>query len=232
MSLLTIVQTACIELNLVVPSVVTASTDSQVQQLWGLANRAARKVAETYPWQAMREEVVFTTVAAEAQPLMTPADLDRWVPNSFFNRSTRREIRGPITVRQWQAIKAQPVASSVYLAFIERQGVSLITPAPAAGQTIAGEYVSKNWANSATGTPQASFLADSDVSYLDEDLIALGLIWRWLRRKGLDYAEEMADYEGSLELKQARDGGATALSMAPQPIDPLRANLPDGSFGQ
>lgn len=231
MSLLTIIQGVCAELNLVQPTVVVTSSDSQVQQLWALANRAGRTLARSYPWQGLRAEFTFVTLNQQQQTNMVPADWDRWVPNTFFDRSTRREIVGPITSRQWQWLQAQPVSSKVYLAFIERQNQVLMSPNPPAGHTVAGEYLSKNWAKSAAGAGQASFLADTDLTYLDEDLIALGLIWRWKSAKGLDYAEAMEDYEREVEQAQARDGGSTALSMAPQPIDPNRLNIPDGNFG-
>ncbi len=115
--------------------------------------------------------------------------------------------------------------------FRERTGQFLIVPTPAAGQTIAYEYVSKNWVLSATSVPKASFTADDDTSYLDEELIGLGARWRFLRAKGLDYAEEMATYELQVEQSVARDGGSTALTIAPQPVDLNRVNIPDGNFG-
>jgi hypothetical protein len=210
---------------------VVASTDRQVQQLLALANEEGIDLARSYPWEVMREQFLFETLAQPAQTNLIPADFDRWVPNSFFNRSTRRQMTGPLTPREWQWIQAQPVYSTVYLAFIQRTGQFLIAPTPPAGQQIAGEYVSENWCQSAADAPQAAFAADTDTALLDEELMTLGLRWRFLKAKGLDYAEDMASYERQKELKQARDGGSTALSLAPQPIDPNRVNIPDGNFG-
>ena len=231
MSLLTIVQNACAELSLVQPTAVVGSTDRQVQQLLGLANRAGNMLADRYPWQALREEFTFLTLNQATQMALVPTDFDRWVPNSFFNRSTRRPMTGPITAVEWQWIQAQPVFSTAYLMWNERGGNFNIAPNPPAGQTIAGEYISNNWCKSNASVPQSAFLADTDTAYLDEDLLTLGLIWRFLRRKGMDYAEELSDYEREVEIKMARDGGSTTLTLAPQPIDPNRVNLPDGNFG-
>ena len=231
MSLLSIVQDVSGRLSLPQPSAVAGSSDKQVIQLLALANEEGASLARRHPWQALMAQQTFTTVAAPAQPVALPADFDRFVPNSVFNRSTRRPMTGPITPRQWQWIQAQPVYSSAYLAFRERTGQVLIAPTPPAGETIAYEYLSKAWAKSSGGTPQTAFLADADTALLDEGLIKLGLRWRFLRAKGLDYAEEMATYERELELAMARDGGSTALAIAPPPVDPNRINLPDGSFG-
>jgi hypothetical protein len=231
MSLLSIVQSVAGRLSLPIPSAVVGSSDRQVVQLLALANEEGRSLAGRIAWQVLTNEQTFTTQAAPAQSAAVPADLDRFIANSFFNRTTRRPIAGPLTPRQWQWIQAQPVYSTACLAFRERTGQFLIAPTPAAGETIAFEYVSRNWAQSSGGAAQAAFLADDDVALLDEELIGLGLRWRFLRAKGLDYAEEMASYERELEQAAARDGGATALSIAPRSLDQARVNLPDGGFG-
>ena len=231
MSLLSIIHDVSGRLSLPIPSVVAGSSDKQVVQLLALANEEGRSLAGRHPWQALVEEQTFTTTASPAQGAALPADLDRFIPNSFFNRSTRRPMTGPITPRQWQWILAQPALSTACLAFRERTGQFLIAPTPPAGETIAYEYISTHWARSSGGAAQAAFLADGDVALLDEELIGLGLRWRFLRAKGLDYSEEMSSYERELEQAVARDGGSTALTLAPQPIDARRVNIPDGSFG-
>ena len=233
MSLLSIVQAVTQQLALPTPTTVATSTDRQVQQLFALANEEGRALARRHMWEALQEEANFQTIASNYQTTNTPipADFDRFVPNTFFNRTTRRPITGPISARQWQWILAQPVYSTVYLAFRERTSQFLIAPVPPAAQQIFYEYMSSNWAMSDTGVPQSSFLADTDTYVLDETLTQLGLRWRFLKAKGLDYAEDMETYEREVEEKMARDGGSSMLSLAPQPVDINRVNLPDGSFG-
>ncbi len=232
MSLLTLIQGVSGLLSLPAPGGVATSTDRQVVQLMAIANEEGRLLARRHAWQALTEEASFITVGGNVQTATPiPADLDRFVPNSFFNRTTRRPLTGPISPREWQWIMAQPVYSTVYLAFRERGGQFLVAPAPPAGQAIYYEYLSKSWAESAGGTPQAAYLADTDTALLDEGLMMLGVRWRFLKSKGLDYAEDMATYERELEQAIARDGGSSMLSLAPQPLDLNRVNLPDGSFG-
>lgn len=231
MSLLTIVQNVCGLLALPVPAAVVGSTDKQVIQLFQLLNEQGDDLASVYPWQAIVKEQLFTTTASAAQATAIPVDFDRFMPNTFFNRTTRRPMTGPITARQWQWIQAQPVYSTVYLAFRERTNQYLVAPNAPLGQTIAYEYVSANWAISAGGVGQTSYQADTDLTYLDESLMKLGLRWRFLAAKGLPYSEEMQSYERNLEQSMARDGGSTMITLNPQPIDPNRVNLPDGNFG-
>jgi hypothetical protein len=230
-SLLTVVQAVTGLLALPTPAAVAGSTDRQVIQLMAIANEEGKLLAKRKAWQILTEEQGFASTAGPDQIAAIPADFDRFVPNSFFNRTTRRPMTGPITPRQWQWIQAQPVYSTVYLAFRERGGQFLVAPNPPAGQECYYEYVSKNWCASQGGVAQAAYAADTDVALLDETLIQLGLRWRFMMAKGLDYAEYMATYEREVEQAMARDGGSSMLSLSPQPVDLNRVNLPDGSFG-
>lgn len=227
MSLLTIVQQVSRLLTLPVPLTVVTSQDKQVQQLWALCNEEGDDLAAASNWQALTIQQTFVTTNTVNQAPAIPGDLDRFLPDTFFNRTTRRIVTGPITPQQWQAVQAWPYLSTVYLCWRERQGDFLVTPTPDAGQTVAYEYVSKNWAKSAANVPQEQFLADTDTSYLDERVMVLGVRWRFLKTKGLDYAEDFRTYENSKQQVMGRDGGAKALSMTPEQISMDRVNMPD-----
>jgi hypothetical protein len=235
-SLLTIIAQVCGRLALTVPTTVVGSTDSQVTQLYTLANKAGLDLAQAFNWQALVEEQTFVTTATTVQANAIPSDFDRFIPNSFFNRTTMRPIIGPVTPQQWQWLIAQPAYSTVYLMYRERGGQFLMGPPstpPPAGDTIAFEYISENWAKSAaiTPVPQSSFLADTDTSYLDENLIADAVVWMFLRAKGLSYAEEMTTYRA--EPRPGHGAGRRvhhAGSLSPRPVDINRVNLPDGNF--
>lgn len=227
MSLLTIIQRTCALLTLPVPTVAITSQDKQVAQLVALANEEGDDLASSYNWQALTVEQLFTTTPTVNQTPAIPADLDRFLPDSFFNRTTRRIVTGPITPQQWQALQAWPYLSTVYLCWRERQGDFLVKPTPPAGQVVAYEYVSKNWAKDISGNPLPQFQSDSDTSYLDERLMGLGLRWRFLKAKGLDYAEDFRTYEQNKQQTQGRDGGAKMLSMTPESINMDRVNMPD-----
>ena len=230
MSLLTVIQKSADLLNIPRPLFVAGNTDQQVRQLFALTNEEGDELAQAADWEYLREQYIFTTVAQDDQTSAVPADLDRFISNSFFNRTTRRTIIGPITPQQWQAIKAQPQLNRVFLAFVQRHGKFLVTPTPAAGQEIAYEYVSKNWCHSSTGTPQSEYLIDSDEAYLDERLIILGVRWRFLKSKGLDYAEDFRTYMSQRTQKMARDGANSEISTTGDDQYILSPNIPEGSF--
>lgn len=210
------------------------STDLLIKQLFGLANEEGKSLAKRGDWEALLTQWTFVTVAAEVQTnTPIPTDMRKLIPNSFFNRTTVRQMVGPVTPQQWQLFQARPAAAYIYLAFRERLGDFLITPIPPAGETIAYEYITKNWAMSSAGQGKPAFTSDDDTSFLDEELITLGIKWRFKQAKGLDYGEDMRTYELAVASALGEDGGSTFLNIGgPMPIlPPDRANLPEGGFG-
>ncbi len=87
-------------------------------------------------------------------------------------------------------------------------------PVPTAGHTVAFDYMSNLWCQSSGLVAQSAWAADTDTGILDEDLMCLGLHWRWLRSKGLAYAEQFNEYERQVNDAMARDGGHAWLNMS------------------
>jgi hypothetical protein len=229
MSYLTIVQRAAALLSLPQPASVVASTDPNVIQLGALANEVGEELSRDHNWQALTQQYLFTTSGTEEQPDAVPDDLDRFLANTFFNRTTIREM-DLITPQQWQAIKTLPALGTPFIMFRERDGVFLTTPTPPAGQQIAYEYVSANWALSPSNTPQPLFVADADTTYLEERLIRLGTVWRFKQTKGLDYGEDLKTYEIERQKAMGKDGANTALNMGGSLNWGFGANIQTGNF--
>lgn len=232
MSLLTIIQTAANLLSLPAPTVVVGSTDVQVLQLYSLANEEVRELTRDFDWQALRAQKTFLTVADEDQPDAVPADWMRFLSDSFWNRTTRLQLIGPITPQLWQAILAQPQLNRVFLTWIRRGNVFKITPTPPADQEIAYEYISKNCVESDGGALQPQFEADTDEALLDEYLITLGVRWRFRKSKNLDYAEDFRTYEREKQVQQSADVGGGALNQTGYAVynDLSFPNVPVGSW--
>ena len=232
MSLLTIVQNTCRLTGLRVPTTVVDSTDTQVQQLYALANEALVDLGKSFSWETLTREQTFVTVASETQTGALPSDFDYELNNTIYNRTTRLTLIGPITPQLWQAIKAQPQLNRVYLCWRQRDNAVLMTPAPEAGETIAYEYITNNFAEDSDGNPIPQFAADSDTTPLSERLVQLSLRWRFLSAKNLDYAETFRPYEVQLQQEQARDGGTTQLNITGSTGWGLWGfpNLPLGNF--
>lgn len=231
MTLLTVVQSVSRRLTLPVPTAVASSADVNVQLMFDLANEDGKELQRRCNWQILTKEFTFPTTSAAAQAGALPADFDRFIGNTQFDRTTRRQVLGPITPQVWQAIQAQPQLNRVFLAFRQRGGQILVTPNPATGDTFAYEYVSANWAQSQGGNGQAAYAADTDTALLDENLINLGVRWRFKKEKGFDYGEDFATYERMVGIAMANDGGKGALDFTGASSWPIPlANLPEGNF--
>jgi hypothetical protein len=215
MTLLTIVQSACDRIGITRPTSVVGSSDQQVLALFGFAQQEGRELARRGAWQALTEEQLFTSTATQAQTGAVPSDLDRFIPETFYNRTRKRQVMGPLSPQEWQAQLAI-TATVVYDTFRQRGNDILMIPTPPAGDEYAYEYVSKNWCASPLGTAQAAWAADSDVALLDEELVTLGLVWRFRQAKGFDYAEAFRSYETQVAQALARDGSKRTLNFANQ----------------
>ncbi len=107
-----------------------------------------------------------------------------------------------------------------------------VTPTPTANETIAYEYVTTDWCHAAgdAAITYSEYQADSDVAFLDERLISLGIRWRFLKSKGLDYSEDYRTYMSQRQQKQARDGGNGMITTTGDGQYLLSPNMPIGGF--
>lgn len=219
MSLLSLVQGACDRIGLPRPSVVVGSSDTQVRQLFGLAQQEGKELSRRGPWQELTKEKTFNATATEEQSGAIPADFERMIEGTFWNRTQDRRVVGPLTPQKWQMLQTG-LYSLVWDAFRIRGTALLMSPAPAAGDSMAFEYVSTYWCSDASGTTErAAWVADDDVGLLDEELMTLGVVWRFKKAKGLDYSEEFRSYEHLVERKLPNDGAMAMVDLNGDRLD-------------
>jgi len=209
MSFLTIIQNASDRLGITRPTTAVASTDQQVLQLVGLAQEEGKDLAKRNAWQALQTEHTFPTVASTASYAL-PDGFDSILKETVFNRTRRRRMVGDLTPEQWQETQSSLV-TMVNPAFRIRGSLFYISPTPTAVETIAYEYNSKNWCQSSLAVAQSAWAADTDTGILDEELMTLGLKWRWKKSKGLDYADDFNGYEIRVAKAILDDGARTRI---------------------
>lgn len=194
MTLLTIAQSAADKIGLRRPSAVLTSTDGEVQKLLRNINEeVADQIASAY-WQQLRTEQTFTGIAGSVQTSILPADFNRMVPETFWNRSAQKLITAAASAVEWQNMKG--ISYTGVPKFVIRGNSLYILPELAGGESLAFEYISNNFARAASGgAAQSSFLLDADTTVLDEPLIALGAIWRYKADEGLPYAADKVKYD-------------------------------------
>lgn len=234
MTLLTIVQDAADIIGLPRPSAVVNNTDTSARQLLSLSNIGGKILAKRYPWQALIKEATWTTLAAEDQ-----GTIESIAPGfsydafeSQWNRTQRVRILGPLNSQEWQQRAATSI-SGPYSLFRFRDKHLYLSPAPAAGETGAFEYISRYWCESSGGTDQERWAADTDVGILDEGLLTLDLIWRFKAAKGFAYGEDFRAFEMEANKAMARDGSKSTLNMSDDPTGRNYSpgvGVPDGSW--
>jgi hypothetical protein len=212
MSLLSLVSSACRRIGVPSPNVVATASDATIAQIFELAQEEGRELARFGDWRSLRKEKTFITVAAETQTDPIPTDLNAFVDGTLWNRSRRLRLYGPATSAEWQMWKAGntfPVTGTFYL-----RGTSfLIQPTPTAGDTIAYEYRSSFWCQSAGGVAQETWAADDDTGLISERLMALGIIWRYLKTRGLEWQSSYDEYEYQVHQELAKDQPRRTIDM-------------------
>lgn len=201
------------------------------RQMRALANQEGTELMRRGSWQVLTKETTFNALAQETQTGVIPEDFDHMLNETFYNRTRKRQVVGPLTPKEWQEQKSI-VATVLYDSYRIRGGSVLMIPVPSAGDEYAFEYISNQWVLSTDQEAKTAFTADSDTSVLDEELITLGVIWRFLKAKGFDYAESFRTYELQVSQALARDGSKRTVNFA-QRIDYGRPRYPgiqDGNW--
>lgn len=233
MTLLTIVQDVTDVLGIPKPTSVVGNNDAQIRQILALANLEGQSQARDYPWQSLIKITTFTTTATQEQTdssLTDVTDINWHITRTWWDTDQTVRVFGPLKPRTW-AFKDAVATAGPYAEFRIRNNKVFLLPAPAAGNTISFEYVSKNWCESSGGTGQDKWAADTDVGILDEYLMTLGLIYRWLRAKRLSYGEEFRDYMDQVVLAQARDGGGNeVISITEDDVREFGTRVPEGDW--
>lgn len=199
------------------PSVAVASGDDSVVQLVGLCNEILTDITNRgESWPKLQKEATFLTTATEEQTTLVIANLYGFkyiIEGTLFDRTNRRQLFGPRSAQLWQQAKAINNIGPFY-SYRVWQGKFFAQPTPPANLTWAFEYAS-DFAVQATGAGayKKRFTVDSDVFLLNEDLMLMGLNWKWRMRKGLAYAQDKQDYEALITNEIGNDSTSGELNL-------------------
>ena len=183
--------------------------------------------------QAATETGVFTLYFSQAKyPL--PSDWDRQIDRTHYDKSKRWEMMGPTDAQQWQFLKSSYISTGPRIRYRILGGYFQIWPAMNTDEYLGFEYMSNQWATSATGVTQTSFLADSDTCIFPDRLMVTALKKKYFEIKGFDSTAFTRDYLQQLSFAKANDSGSATLSFAPTPGSVLIGfeNIPDANYGQ
>ena len=210
MSILSAMQSAAIRLVGQKPAVFFTSSDVFEQEITDLVNEVAKDICKYNDWQALTK-IYNLPSDGVTQAFDLPADYDRqlvvtdiqdlnnWVWGyehaTNINEFLYYKARGPqITPGAWIMYNNQ-------LNFY---------PAPVAANTATFPYISKNYALDSNNSGKSEFTADTDNFIINggEDLLTLGLVWRWRENKKLDYTGDQEAFTMRADQLAAKDKGS------------------------
>lgn len=144
-----------------------------------------------------------------------PSDLQFFLAQTQWDRAFRWQMVGPLDPQQWQILQSGLMPSGPRIRWRVYNNLFWVNPIPSITQTdtIVYEYISNSFCTSAAGTAQTAWLADTDLYVWDQNVLELGLKWRFLRAKGLDFSVEYKTWDDAIQRLKARSGGNTTLPM-------------------
>jgi hypothetical protein len=233
MSLISIIQDAAVELGFAEPSVAITSTDLAVKQMVVLADKEGKELARRFDWQRLMTEGTFTATASATQVASiatTYPNFARIINGTMWNRTQNRVVKGPLTAAEWQRMNAATARVTIGNYFRIRGNGILFFSTPASGDEIFFEYCSDKWCQGALATAQSAWAADADTALIDEEIIRLGVVWRYKKSKGFDYGEDFRTYEMALQDVFGIDAGKSPVDMTGDENLGLGVNLAEGSW--
>ncbi len=144
-----------------------------------------------------------------------PADWDRQIPQTEWDRTNRWPLMGPESSQDWQSFRSGIVYSGPRQRFRIANNAINIVPNPPSGFLFAYEYVSSYWVAAVDGTRKGTYTADTDSSVFDDSLMITGLKAQWKAAKGLDGTFDLGEFKDLLETLKAQDKSAPKLSLSP-----------------
>lgn len=201
-----------------VPSSYYGNTNLTATSCVALVNAEGRALAREYRWSGLITPYTFTTVASTSSYIL-PADFLAFANRSLYDRANDRRMAGPTSAPDWQELQSSNLATGLVRFFRKVGNAIVIYPTPTVtGDVIAFDYYSSDWVSLQAGGTANRVGSDNDTFRLDEELLILGLKWRFLQAKGLPFEPEYKEYESLKEEARADDSGAGVIDLNNAPV--------------
>lgn len=177
------------------------STSQQESIFLSVAKSTLDSLLRYGNWEALTKEgCLMTTGCQSSYPINAFApDFYCLLNNTIYIKDMQERVIGAITPEQWMKEKYFHSSGSNVKFKIQNGRFIFLNP-PAQEVKIVFQYRSNNivW-DYKTLEEKNTLSANTDVPIFDEYLVKLGILWRWLKRSGLDYNEELNEYERELK---------------------------------
>lgn len=209
MSILSAMQSATIRLVGQKPAVFFTSSDQLELEIVDLVNEVARDICRYADWQALTK-VYNVPTDGVTEIFNLPDDYDRQLLvtdiqdlNNWVWGYEHIENLNDFLYRRARNFELTPGAWTIY------QNQIHFFPPPNVQNSATYPYISNNYAIDSNNAGKSEFTADTDDFIIKggNDLLTLGLIWRWRENKKLDYTGDQEQFMMALDQIAAKDKG-------------------------
>lgn len=213
---------------------IAASTQRTYAELHSILRITVRELQDRVDWpDPITLDTVISGTGAETYDL--PSDFRRLTFDDLcvYETTTNRRACVPVASNgAWTFIEEHGSAAGdrfYRTAGDEANGFTIGFYRPLeTGSSVTVSYVSRNWLTH-SGAAGENWQSVEDTLLLPDEMVRMGAVWRFKRRKGLPYADIMNEYEGKLaRLANQRRGRRTILFGEPhRDRHPMRVPVPD-----
>ena len=173
------------------------NTSSQQESIFlSVAKSSLDSLLRYGDWQELTKEAWFCTISGKKRYRIAEIVPDFYclLPNTIYIKDTKERIIGAITPQQWMQEKCF-CNIGTDIKFKIQNGCFVFLNEPPCHVKIIFQYRSNNivW-DFNTFEEKNVLTANTDVPIFDEYVVKLDILWRWLKRSGLDYSEEYNEY--------------------------------------
>lgn len=198
-----------------IPSIIIGNNEDVAVQIFQAIKTSITDLARNYQWQELQKEYTFSSVVNQAGYNL-PSDFDRLIDNTFWNASQNWAMIGGLTPESWRVLKNSLITQAETVEYYRIRGNQIIIHrTPSVVENYVFEYISKNIVKSASDVEQTGFLADTDITVIDEYLVRLDTTWRWLKNNGRSYAEEKNIAEKAIAERIKANGSRGTITAKP-----------------
>ena len=158
-------------------------------------------------WQEVTKEGRLTVVPNKSVYKLTDfcPDFYALMSNTVYVKDTAEKTIGSVTAEQWMRDRFFNAGRSDLQFKIQNNCIRFLNP-PQQKCTIVFYYrsavIALNGEDSCCCAEEKTTLtANTDIPVFDEYLVKLGIIWRWYKRNGMPYEEELNEYEREVKSK-------------------------------
>lgn len=188
MSLLTIAEGLAKNVGLSVPEQVISSPKREWVEAVALSNLVGEELARRVSWGTLNSIVTVTGNGTDAEFSIgaTTSRINEGIAVTTISGTAR-----PLSRAEWNGLPASVGTPRYFLL----EGTNIrFWPHLTNNEAVSVSTQSAAWCDNGT----AEWADDTDTSLIDEDLHLKGLIVRWRRQKGMDYADYEAEFEADL----------------------------------